>query len=186
MLYFSLHCGIKHQEFIEWDYIVLCGCLFKVYSISLNLWSVFNNTVTQKHLLLTLQSIPDRPPAIERQRLAVNVELSVFMRPLKTHRSRPCLWAPCQACMFGFISNYTDRSCTSSCWKTAVTVAGWASLHSPQLCEYRRTVINDASSPSCSPADHSQRLLYPDVWQLHAAHVLLRLLTRLHLGELVL
>lgn len=40
-------------------------------------------------------------------------------------------------------------------------------------------------TPPCShPADHTRRLLHPDVWQLHAAHVLLRLLTRLHLGEL--
>lgn len=44
---------------------------------------------------------------------------------------------------------------------------------------------HDASSPSSShPAVHSRRLLYPDVWQLHAAHVLLRLLACLHLGEL--
>lgn len=32
-------------------------------------------------------------------------------------------------------------------------------------------------------AGHSGRLLHPDVWKLHAAHVLLRLLARLHLGE---
>lgn len=32
-------------------------------------------------------------------------------------------------------------------------------------------------------AGHSGRLLRPDVWELHAAHLLLRLLTRLHLGE---
>lgn len=32
-------------------------------------------------------------------------------------------------------------------------------------------------------AGHSGRLLRPHVWELHAAHLLLRLLTRLHLGE---
>lgn len=32
-------------------------------------------------------------------------------------------------------------------------------------------------------AGHSGRLLHPDVWKLHAAHVLLRLLARLHLGK---
>lgn len=35
-------------------------------------------------------------------------------------------------------------------------------------------------------AGHSGRLLRPDVWELHAAHLLLRLLTRLHLGEFLL
>lgn len=32
-------------------------------------------------------------------------------------------------------------------------------------------------------AGHSGRLLRPDVWKLHAAHLLLCLLTCLHLGE---
>lgn len=41
-----------------------------------------------------------------------------FMWPLETHRCWLCLRAHCQAHMFGIISNYTDRSCTSSRWKT--------------------------------------------------------------------
>lgn len=46
-------------------------------------------------------------------------------------------------------------------------------------------LISDASSPSCSlpPADHTRHLLCPHVWQLDAPHVLLCLLTCLHLGE---
>lgn len=44
-------------------------------------------------------------------------------------------------------------------------------------------VHNPASLlPSC--AGHAGRLLRPDVWELHAAHFLLRLLARLHLGKL--
>lgn len=54
---------------------------------------------------------------------------------------------------------------TSNCRRTAVSV-----------------LVTTAPS-SFHPADHSRRLLYPDVWQLHAAHILLRLLTCLHLGE---
>lgn len=38
---------------------------------------------------------------------------------------------------------------------------------------------------TCSPffSDHTRRLLRPDVWELHAPHVFLRLFAHFHLGE---
>lgn len=162
------------------------GCVFRVYCINLNLWSAFNNAVTQKDFL-TFNTIYPRPPSCcrETEMLLFACSSEYGAECWKTHRNWLSLWAHCQARMFAIICNYTDRWCTSSCWRTPVNVAGRVVLLSLQPRECHKTVMNDTSSPSCSlPAEHPLRLLHPDVWQLHAAHVLLRLLTRLHLGEL--
>lgn len=137
---------------------IACRCEFKVYSISLNLWNFIH---------YWFNTINPRPPSLYREAELLflqGMELSVF---IKTYRNCIFLRARSQASMWSIVFNYTDRSCTSNCQEAAVC-------------------FNHISTSSPShPADHSCHLLCPDVWQLHAAHILLCLLTLLHLGKFV-
>lgn len=65
--YSTLHWGIKHQKVNLIGLYSASGCIFKVQCSGLNLWSVFNNTVAQKDLLLTLNAIYPRPPSCHRE-----------------------------------------------------------------------------------------------------------------------
>lgn len=148
---------------------------------------MFSTALSQKDLLPTLNTIYLRPPSRYREtemsfflQAAVNVELGVFTRPPETYRSRLSPVLPAKlTCLAFIIITATDHTPIKLLANTGHR--GWSS----QPCYCHRIAMNDTPSPSCShPADHTRRLLCPDVWQLHAAHVLLRLIARLHLGEL--